>query len=77
MVIGLESGCVLFETKAGPFDTNQPKDLDSWAPDEGPAGALAYLNMLVGLVEINPNGYASDAGSPLDPKARSPCPTGF
>ena len=55
-VIALESGCVLFETKAGPFDPNQPKDLASWAPDEGSAEALAYLNLLVGLVEMNPNG---------------------
>lgn len=55
-VIALESGCVLFETKAGPFDPNHPKDLAPWAPDEGSAGALAYLNLLAGLVEINPNG---------------------
>jgi cupin fold WbuC family metalloprotein len=55
-VIALESGCVLFETKSGPFDPNQPKDLAAWAPDEGSAGALAYLNLLVGLVDINPNG---------------------
>lgn len=48
-VIALESGCVLFETKAGPFDPNHPKDLAPWAPDEGSAGALAYLNLLAAI----------------------------
>lgn len=46
-VIALEPGCVLLEVKAGPFDPNQPKDLASWAPDEGSAAASDYLNQLV------------------------------
>jgi cupin fold WbuC family metalloprotein len=45
-VIALESGCVLLEVKAGPFDPNQPKDLAPWAPDEGSA-ASEYLNKLI------------------------------
>jgi cupin fold WbuC family metalloprotein len=49
-VIALESGCVLFEAKAGPFDPKQPKDLAPWAPDEGSPDALAYLNLLLGEV---------------------------
>lgn len=75
-VIALEPGCVLLEVKAGPFDPNQPKDLAPWAPDEGAPAALAYLNLLVGLVGINPNGQISDAGSPLDPTARCHRPSG-
>lgn len=76
-VIALEPGCVLLEVKAGPFDPNQPKDLALWAPDEGSTEALAYLNLLVGLVEINPNGQISDAERTLDPKARSQHTIGF
>lgn len=55
-VIALESGCVLLETKAGPFDPDQPKDLAPWAPDEGSTAALAYLNKLIGLADQYPNG---------------------
>ena len=75
-VIALESGCVLLEVKAGPFDPNQPKDLAPWAPDEGAPAALAYLNKLIDLVERYPNGQTSDAESPLDPTARSHRPSG-
>lgn len=46
-VIALESGCVLLEVKAGPFDPNQPKDLAPWAPDEGTVAANDYLNNLI------------------------------
>lgn len=55
-VIALGSGCVRLEVKAGPFDPNQPKDLAPWAPDEGSPAALLYLNQLIGLTGINPNG---------------------
>ena len=48
-VIALESGCVLLEVKAGPFNPNQPKDLATWAPEEGSALAQCYLQ---GLVEL-------------------------
>lgn len=46
-VIALESGCVLLEVKAGPFDPSQPKDLALWAPEEGSVAAQGYLNRLV------------------------------
>lgn len=46
-VIALEIGCVLLEVKAGPFDPRQPKDLASWAPEEGSPAAFAYLNQLI------------------------------
>ena len=46
-VIALEPGCILLEVKAGPFDPNQPKDLASWAPQEGSDAAADYLNLLV------------------------------
>lgn len=49
-VIALEPGCVLLEVKAGPFDPNQPKDLATWAPEEGSAASLDYLNRLVEFV---------------------------
>jgi hypothetical protein len=40
-------GCVLLEIKAGPFDPKQPKNLATWAPEEGSAEARDYLNRLV------------------------------
>jgi cupin fold WbuC family metalloprotein len=76
-VIALEPGSVLLEVKAGPFDPNQPKDLATWAPDEGSPAALAYLDKLIGLVERYPNRQISDAESPLDPMARCHRPSGF
>jgi len=45
-VIALESGCVLLETKAGPFDPDQPKDLAPWAPPEFSIDASHYLKTL-------------------------------
>jgi cupin fold WbuC family metalloprotein len=45
-VVALEAGCVLLEVKAGPFDPSQPKDLASWAPEEGSAAAADYFNRL-------------------------------
>ena len=46
-VIALEPGCILLESKAGPFDPQQPKNLASWAPEEGSASAQVYLRELV------------------------------
>jgi cupin fold WbuC family metalloprotein len=46
-VVALESGCVLLEVKAGPFDPNQPKDLAPWAPEEGSQAAESYLQNLI------------------------------
>jgi cupin fold WbuC family metalloprotein len=45
-VIALESGSVLLEERAGPFDPSLPKDLAPWAPEEGAVASLAYLNQL-------------------------------
>ncbi len=46
-VIALETGCLLLEIKAGPFDPNQPKDLAPWAPQEGSQDAKGYLQYLI------------------------------
>jgi len=53
-VIALEPGCVLLEVKAGPFDPNQPKNLATWAPEEGSDLARDYLNRLFEMV-VQPN----------------------
>ena len=45
-VIALEPGSILFEVKAGPFDDTKPKDLASWAPEEGSQHASNYLRGL-------------------------------
>jgi cupin fold WbuC family metalloprotein len=45
-VVALESGSVLLEVKAGPFDPNQPKNLAAWAPEEGTQEASTYLREL-------------------------------
>ena len=49
-VIALESGCVLLEVKAGPFDPTQPKNLATWAPEEGSYESIYYLNRLIDIV---------------------------
>ena len=49
-VIALESGCVLLEVKAGPFDPSQPKDLAPWAPDESGPNAKQYLERLISRI---------------------------
>jgi cupin fold WbuC family metalloprotein len=51
-VIALESGCVLLEIKAGPFDPNQPKDLAHWAPEEYSSDAFSYLRLLEQQVKV-------------------------
>lgn len=50
-VVALEPGCVLLEVKAGPFDTNRPKNLAPWAPDENTAQATTYLQMLLSYID--------------------------
>ena len=45
-VIALETGSVLLEVKAGPFDPDQPKDLAPWAPEEGSKDSSEYLRQL-------------------------------
>lgn len=49
-VIALESGCVLLEVKAGPFDPSQPKNLAPWAPDECGPNAKQYLEKLISRI---------------------------
>jgi cupin fold WbuC family metalloprotein len=49
-VIALESGCVLLEVKAGPFDPNQLKDLAPWAPEEGSSIAESYWQSLISRI---------------------------
>lgn len=46
-VLALRPGSVLLEVKAGPFDPAQPKDLATWAPEEGSVDAAHYLQALV------------------------------
>jgi cupin fold WbuC family metalloprotein len=50
-VVALESGCVLLEVKAGPFDPSQPKDLAPWAPDESSSQATAYRQILLSYID--------------------------
>jgi cupin fold WbuC family metalloprotein len=59
-VVSLESGCVLLEVKAGPFDPNRPKDLAVWAPEEGAPEASIYLRALEIEVVKVPNFGACD-----------------
>lgn len=46
-LLALESGSVLLEIKAGPFDPDQPKLLAPWAPAEGSPEADLYHARLV------------------------------
>jgi cupin fold WbuC family metalloprotein len=46
-VVSLESGSVLLEIKAGPFEPSAPKFSALWAPEEGTSEGEAYLNELV------------------------------
>ena len=48
-VIALQSGCMLLEVKAGPFDPSRAKDLAPWAPEEGSFAAGDYLEKLTAL----------------------------
>ncbi len=45
-VISLEAGSVFFETKPGPYEPLCDKDWAPWAPVEGSAGAISYLENL-------------------------------
>ena len=44
--VGLESGSVIFEAKAGPYTPLERKEKATWAPAEGDDAALAYLEKL-------------------------------
>ena len=50
-VVALESGSVLLEIKAGPFDPNQPKDLAVWAPTEKDLAATNYYEHILMQIE--------------------------
>lgn len=49
-VTALEPACVLLGVKTGPFDPNQPKDLATWAPDEGGPDAKQYLEKFISRI---------------------------
>lgn len=49
-VIALESGCVLLDVKAGPFDPSQSKNLAPWAPDECGPNTKQYLEKLISRI---------------------------
>jgi cupin fold WbuC family metalloprotein len=49
-VIALESGSVLLEVKAGPFDPQQPKDMAPWAPAEGSLASASYLSQITKII---------------------------
>lgn len=49
-VVSLESGSVLLEIKAGPFDPTMPKSLAPWAPGEGTSDGANYLKQLINKI---------------------------
>jgi cupin fold WbuC family metalloprotein len=49
-VVALESGCVLLEVKAGPFDHGRPKEFAPWAPEDGTPDAAVYFAELAAKV---------------------------
>jgi cupin fold WbuC family metalloprotein len=50
-VIGLESGTVFFESKAGPYRPLSEKEKGGWAPPEGTPEAADYLAHLATLLK--------------------------
>ena len=60
-VLALQSGSILLEVKAGPFDSNQPKDLASWAPaEQDSAVSTYYKNILMHIEKRNCSTYLSE-----------------
>jgi cupin fold WbuC family metalloprotein len=49
-IIALVPDSVLLELKAGPFDSKAAKEPAPWAPEEGSADAVRYLEWLRGLL---------------------------
>lgn len=45
-VIALEPGCILFEGKSGPFESQKAKDFPTWCPMEKSKSANDYLKIL-------------------------------
>ena len=52
-VLALETGCILLEVKAGPFNPDMPKELAVWAPEEESSYASIYIKKLLNLIDIN------------------------
>jgi cupin fold WbuC family metalloprotein len=50
-VIALGSCCFLLKLKTGPFDSNQPKNLAPWAPDENSTQATTYFQLLCSYID--------------------------
>lgn len=50
-VLALVPGSVLLEVKAGPFDPAQPKDLATWAPEEGTPMVFEFVSGLMACVK--------------------------
>jgi cupin fold WbuC family metalloprotein len=51
-VICLEEGSVFYETKPGPFNPINKKDMAPWAPEEGTPEADSYLQKLVSKIVL-------------------------
>ena len=49
-VVGLASGSVFYEVKAGPYLPVPPEDLAPWAPEAGSGEAARYLERLVEMI---------------------------
>ena len=47
--VALESGAIIMEAKAGPYEPTTDKDWGPWAPPEGSAGAQDYLRVMRGF----------------------------
>jgi len=54
-VVSLETGSVLLEVKAGPYNPDSPRYLASWAPKEGSPEAVIYLVNLVATIKRFPD----------------------
>lgn len=53
-VIANEPGSILFEIKAGPFDSSKAKEWAPWAPPEGGERGNAYLHALRNRLRLLP-----------------------
>jgi len=46
-VVSLETGSILLEVKAGPFNPDAPKTFAPWSPEEGASERINYLKRLM------------------------------
>ena len=51
-VVALESGSVLLEVKAGPFDAAHPKEFAPWAPEEKSEHVRQYVDALLSMARL-------------------------